>query len=251
MSYQATNLPQNMHYFFDRHGGVSQGKYTSLNASLRSQDSSENIFKNLEIVATHYKVSPTQLTILTQGVSNQAVYIDSPSQYQITADGMVTDKQHIILALRTADCAPILLYDVKHKIIGAAHAGWRGALRGIIDNTVSLMLSLNAETKHIAAAIGPCLQKETFVCQQDMYKEFITKDKNYNRFFTVQDNLHWLFDAENFCIYRLQQLGIENISASGINTYTDENYFSYRRNCHQNLVSIPRDFPSHLSTIML
>lgn len=251
MSYTAINLPANKHYFFDRHGGVSDGKYASLNASLRSLDSKENVFKNLKIAAAHYHQPLQNLTILVQGVSNHAVYIDQPSQYKLSADGMVTDKPGIILALRTADCAPLLFYDEKHQIIGAAHAGWRGVLRGVIENTLDLMLSLGAEKQHIAVAIGPCLQKNSFACQADMYQEFIRTDKNYQQFFAIQDDLHWLFDAEKFCIHRLKTYGITNIVASGINTYTDDDYFSYRRNCHQNLVSVPLDFPSHLSTIML
>ena len=251
MSYTADNLPQNKHYFFDRHGGVSRGKYASLNASLHSLDVCDNIFKNLEIAANHYRQPLQNLAILTQGVSNHAVYVAQPSQYQISADGMVTNKSDIILALRTADCAPILFYDHKNKIIGAAHAGWRGALHGIIENTLNLMLSLGAEKKHIAAAVGPCLQKISFFCQKDMYQEFLQTDSLYQKFFTIQDDIHWLFDAEKFCVHRLHEYGIESIEASGINTYTDENYFSYRRSCHQNLVTVPRDFPSHLSTIML
>jgi len=251
MSYSASNLPKEKHYFFDRHGGVSSGKYASLNASLRSLDTRENVFKNLEIVAAHYHQPLQNLNILIQGISSQAVYVEHPTQYKISADGMVTDKPNVILALRTADCAPILFYDDKNKIIGAAHAGWRGALRGIIENTLDLMISLGAEKQHIAAVIGPCLQKNSFACQSDMYREFLSADKNYQQFFTVQDDLHWLFDAEKFCVHRLNIYGIQNVQTSGINTYTDENYFSYRRNCHQNLVSAPLDFPSHLSTIML
>ena len=251
MSYLASNIPAPKHYFFDRHGGVSIGKYASLNASLLSLDAQENIYKNLELTAQHFNNSLNNINILIQGTTNQAVYIDTPSLFSITADGAVTNIPDIILTLRTADCAPILFYDQQNQVIGVAHAGWRGALYGIIENTLDLMCHHGAETKYIAAAIGPCLQKQSFECQKDMRDEFLNHDKSYQNFFTTKDEKHWLFDAENFCIYRLQEYGIQNISASHINTYTDADYFSYRRNCHQNLISAPKDYPSHLSTIVL
>lgn len=250
MSYTAPNIPDNKHFFFDRHGGVSTGKYASLNASIKSQDNRENIFQNLSLAAQHYNQPMQNLAILIQGVSNKAVYIDQPSQYEITADGMVTDKPEIILALRTADCAPVLFWDQKNNVIGAAHAGWRGALRGIIENTLDIMLQHGADKNNICAAIGPCLQYSSFICQQDMLQEFINTETKYQQFFTPCPE-GFLFDAENFIIQRLKKYGISNISASGINTYTDENYFSYRRNCHRNLIPVPLDFPTHLSTITL
>ncbi len=251
MSCTASNIPADKHLFFDRRGGFSTGKYHSLNFSLNSLDNRENIFKNIAIVANHFNQSEKNLNIMIQGVSNKAVYIEKPSQFQIEADGAVTDKANIILAIRTADCAPVLFYDGKHKVIGVSHAGWRGALYGIIENTLSLMLSYGAEKKTIAAAVGPCLQKTSFECQQDMIEKFLNINPNYQIFFTPQDERHWLFDAQAFCVHKLKTCGVDNIWTSNINTYTDDNYFSYRRNCHQKSVSQPKDFPSHLSTIML
>ena len=251
MSYSASNLPSGKHLFFDRHGGISDGKYAGLNTNQRSLDNPENIRQNLSIAAQHFNQPSANLCILTQGVSNHAVCINEPSQYQITADGMATGKANIILAIRTADCAPILFYDSKNQVIGAAHAGWRGALRGIIENTITQMLQLGAQQKFIAAAVGPCLQKQSFTCRQDMRQEFLSHNHTYKRFFTPKDSQHWLFDMQEFCIHRLQNCGITDISASNIDTYTNQNYFSYRRNCHQNLISAPRDYPTHLSTITL
>ena len=251
MSYFAPNIPLEKHCFFDRHGGVSKGIYDSLNMSICSQDDRENVLQNLNITAHYYTKDLSNLNIIKQGTTNKAIYIASPERYKTFADGAVTDQKNIILAIRTADCAPILFYDSNHQVIGVAHAGWRGALRGIIENTLDLMLSHGAKKQDIVAAIGPCLQKQSFECQQDMLQEFLTHNKEYGKFFTPADKKHWLFDAENFCTYRLKEYGISNISASHINTYTDENYFSYRRNCHQNLISVPFDYPTHLSTIML
>lgn len=251
MNYYAPNLPYSKHRFFTKRGGVSQGKYKALNASINSQDSNENIFNNLNLAAGYFGKTLKDLNILTQGISNQAIYISSPQQFMQKADGAVTDKSGIILALRTADCAPILFYDNHNEVIGVAHAGWRGALYGIIENTLDLMISRGAEKNKIAAAIGPCLQKKSFECQADMRQQFINIDPKYQRFFRKKDSKHWLFDAEKFCIHRLRKYGIQDICTSGIDTYNDSDYFSYRRSCHKHEVTVPLDFPSHLSTIML
>lgn len=251
MSYFAPNIPISNHCFFDRHGGTSQGIYDSLNMSIRSQDTPDNVWQNLNIAMHYYNKDLSNLNILKQGTTNKAIYIASPERYQTFADGAVTDKKGIVLAIRTADCAPVLFYDKEHQIIGVAHAGWRGALSGILENTLDIMLSLGAKPKTIAAAIGPCLQKESFECQKDMYDKFMQTESSYKKFFYPQDKTHWLFDAEKFCCERLLKYGLQNITTSGINTYTDTNYFSYRRNCHQNLIAVPFDYPTHLSTIML
>lgn len=251
MSCLADNIPTDKHLFFDRNGGVSTGKYDSLNVSLRSLDDKENIFKNIELAAQHFSKHADNINLLIQGVTNKVVYVENPSLFEIEADGAVTDKPNIILALRTADCAPILFYDADNHVIGVAHAGWRGALYGIIENTLNLMISHGAQREKIVVAIGPCLQKKSFECQQDMVQRFLETNSSYQSFFTQQKETSWLFALEDFCIYLLKRNGIKNIWSSKIDTYTDENYFSYRRNCHQNLISAPKDFPSHLSTIML
>ena len=105
---------------------------------------------------------------LNQGVSNTVVEANLPQQFTVTADGAVTANPNILLGIKTADCAPVLLADYKHGVIGAAHAGWRGAYRGVVENTVALMLRKGAELKDIAAAIGPCMQQASFEVQDDM-----------------------------------------------------------------------------------
>lgn len=251
MIYFAPNIPHSKHRFFTKHGGYSSEKYQGLNASINSLDSKININNNLQFVAEHFNKNLNNLNILTQGISNKAVYISSPQQFKEKADGAVTDKKEIILAIRTADCAPILFYDSHNQIIGAAHAGWRGALYGIIENTLKLMISIGADKTKISAAIGPCLQKPSFECRNDMLQEFLSINKKYKRFFKKKNNQQWLFDAEKFCVHRLKQFGIKDICTSKIDTYQDTDYFSYRRNCHNNLITSPLDFPTHLSTITL
>lgn len=253
MSYFAPNLPQEKHCFFGRLGGVSQGLYSSLNINAKSNDNIESIHKNQEIIANYYGLHRKDLLLINQGVSGHAEFANTVSQNQITADGIVTNQPNIVLCIGTADCAPVLFFDAHNNIIAAAHAGWRGALRGIVENTLEIMLRNGADRRTIAAAIGPCLQQATFETKSDMYQEFLDIDsQNQKYFISGKDEEHFLFDLETFVVDKLKSCGIQNISASGINTYTnEETYFSYRRNTHQKLINSPKDFPAHLSTITL
>lgn len=187
-----------------------------------------------------------------QGHTDKAVYVDRPSRYEIEADGVVTDRPGIILGITTADCMPVLLADEKHGVIGAAHAGWRGALAGVIENTVKVMLEKGAAVEDITAAAGPCLQKESFEVQNDMRNLFLDRDKDNERFFTPCAGERWLCDLEAFVRHRLDLIGIKNVSFSGIDTYTNpELYFSYRRCRHLGQIAVKDDFPIELSTIRL
>lgn len=248
--YLAPNLPQDKHAFFGRNGGVSEGIYASLNFNWRSQDKPENIETNLELIGKFYQLPGNRIMRPKQGHTATAVYIDTPSRYQIEADGVVTDRPDIVLGITTADCMSILLADYKHGIIAAVHAGWRGALQGVIENTVKIMLEKGADRDDIAAAAGPCLQKASFEVREDMRSLFVDQDSNNRRFFTPIGNDRYLCDLEAYARHRLHLLGIQNVSFSGIDTYTNpELYFSYRRCCHQGSIRQHADFPIQLSTI--
>lgn len=250
--YLAPNLPADKHAFFGRNGGVSEGVYASFNFNRKSRDKAENIEKNLELVGRFYGLPGSAVMRPRQGHTDKAVYVDRPSRYEIEADGAVTDRPGIILGITTADCMPVLLADEKHGVIGAAHAGWRGALAGVIENTVKIMLERGAKAEDIAAAAGPCLQKESFEVQNDMRDLFIARDKDNERFFTPRGEGRWFFDPEAYVRRRLELIGIKNVSFSGIDTYTNpELYFSYRRCRHQGQIAAKDDFPIELSTIRL
>ncbi len=253
MTYQAPNIPSEKHCFFGRRGGVSTGRFDSLNCNIRGSDSMENIRQNLQIIAERFHSDISQMCLINQGVTNHAVYIETPSLYEITADGLVTDKKGLILSIKTADCCPVLLADYKNGIIGAAHAGWRGALRGIVENTLKIMLDKGAEKQNISAALGPCLQQPSFEAGEDMLEEFIRVNKNYQTYFSAgQRKNHYQFNLERFVVDRLREYGITDISASGIDTYANEQeYFSFRRETHKALTFKKGDFPNHLSTITL
>lgn len=253
MSYKAENLPQDKHIFLGRQGGVSSGKYASLNIRARSLDRPENIAQNRKIAAQKLGLEPKQVMILCQSASTDVVEVDTASQDQIKADGMVCTTPGIALSIGTADCLPILLADYKHGVIGAAHAGWRGAVRGVIENTVRLMLQKGAVLNDIAAALGPCIQQKSFEVGAEVRAECVSISADYAHFFASgKDPEHFWFDLEGLSRHRLEQLGITNITASGIDTYTDEeNYFSFRRDTHQGNVTAPRDFGGHISLIKL
>lgn len=140
MSWNAPNLPADKHRFFDRHGGVSNGRYESLNVNRKSADAPENIRQNINIAAGTFGMAAAAAAFPCQGVTGHAEYTDAPSLYRIEADGFVTDRPGILLGITTADCVPVLFADFKNGVIGAAHAGWRGAVRGIMENTLALML---------------------------------------------------------------------------------------------------------------
>ena len=250
--YLAPNLPADRHAFFGRNGGVSEGIYASFNFNRKSRDKAENIEKNLELVGRFYGLPGNAVMRPCQGHTDKAVYVDRPSRYEIEADGVVTDRPGIILGITTADCMPVLLADEKHGVIGAAHAGWRGALAGVIENTAKVMLEKGAAVEDITAAAGHCLQKESFEVQNDMRNLFLDRDKDNERFFTPCAGERWLCDLEAFVRHRLDLIGIKNVSFSGIDTYTNpELYFSYRRCRHLGQIAVKDDIPIELSPIRL
>jgi len=253
MSYKANNLPTEKHCFFGSDGGVSKGKYTSLNTNLSSNDNKDDLQRNFEIISGYFGKKNSDMFTLRQSVSDIAVYADKPSWFTIAADGVVTTDKKILLGIKTADCAPVLLADYSHGVIGAAHAGWRGAAKGIIENVVKLMVEKGADVKNIAAAIGPCMQQASFEVQDDMRTVFINLDKNNSTYFTDgKDEHHYYFDLSGYVESRLRAIGVCNIDNSGIDTYPlQSGYFSYRRNTHLNLIEQPRDYPTQYSCICL
>ena len=253
MVWLSPNLNPRKHCFFGRLGGVSQGRYLSLNLNSRSSDDPEHIRQNYQIIASHYGLDTSRFLRLNQNVSADVVFVDSPSMNQITADGAVTTTKDIILSIGTADCAPVLFADTLHGVIGAAHGGWRGAFSGIIENTVSLMLRHGAQTGSIAAAIGPCIQQPSFEMGAEVFAQFMAQSADNAAYFIPSPRAgHYLFDLSGYIHNKLLNLGVSNVINSGIDTYTDTlHWFSYRRDTHQGLITKPHDFPVELSTIIL
>lgn len=253
MGWQANNLKKDRHYFFGSVGGVSAGKYTSLNANTKSCDDVSLLMQNLQIIAKKVGLEKDCLVLLNQGVSNKAVYVEEPSCDTIVADGIVTTKKGIALCIRTADCAPVLFEDRKNGVIGVAHAGWRGAFKGILENVVNLMIEKGAKAEDINAAIGPCIMQKSYEVDLNFYNQFIEQSLQNKRYFVVskKDN-YFYFDLPRYCLDCLKMLGIKNVEISNIDTYEQKNeYFSFRRFTHMGLVGKPRDFPTQVSIITL
>ena len=253
MTWQANNLDKSKHCFFGSFGGVSKGKYASLNANTKSCDDKECLMVNLQRIASKVGLDKENLVLLNQGVSNTAVYIEDANWDRVVADGTVTKKKGIGLCIRTADCAPVLFEDRKNGVVGAAHAGWRGAFKGIIENVIKLMIENGAELKSIKAAIGPCVMQKSYEVDISFYNQFLEQSQNNKKYFiTGKREGYFYFDLPGYCLDRLKKAGIENIEVSYLDTYTLENeYFSFRRFTHKGLVEGPRDFPNQVSVITL
>ncbi len=253
MSYGAENLDSKKHCFFGAEGGVSQGKYASLNMNLFSLDKRENVWRNFRIATAVLGKKVDDLFLTRQGVTANVVFADEQQLFKTYADGAVTTNPRIVLGVKTADCAPVLMADYKHGVIGVAHAGWRGAYKGVVENTVSLMLEKGAKVEDIAAAIGPCMQQKSFEVQADMRDILLAQSaENEKYFINGVDERHFNFDLSGYVEDKLKCLNINNVINSQIDTYPPENgYFSFRRNTHLGLINEPNDYPTQYSFICL
>jgi len=245
----AENLINIDHCFFSKLGGNSSKIYESLNCGRGSNDLIKNINSNLKTVADYYGLSPTQITTLYQTHSNKSLLLNKKilnNNYQY--DGIVTNQKNIILSILTADCAPILFYDYKKIIIGACHVGWRGALSGIIKNTLKNMIILGSKSKNIRCAIGPCIGQNSYSVKKEFYHSFVFKNKKNYKFFKKLGSNNYLFSLESFILNQLKLLGIENIHSINIDTFAEEDLcYSYRRS----ILKKENDYGRMISTIVI
>jgi YfiH family protein len=220
------------HGFFTRRGGVSSGPFASLNCSLSGQDDRAAVLENRGRVADTLGVARGSLVGCTQVHGTEVVAVEAPWQPGAgpRADAMVTDRPGLALGIVTADCAPVLFADVEAGIAGAAHAGWRGAVAGVLEATVAAMLRLGGRPERIVAAIGPCVGQESYEVAADLRDAVLARDALDARFFAegVRPG-HWQFDLSGYCAARLSAAGVTAV-ATGIDTLVDEaRFFSHRR----------------------
>ena len=215
------------HGFFGKIGGKSTGLYASLNCSDYVGDSRENVQSNLDIAKNFLTSEPNaKLITLKQIHSNICIEVTNDSTSGIEADAMVTKERNIAIGILTADCAPVLFFDPQKSIIGAAHAGWRGAVGGVIESTIKKMRECGSNLNDIFAAIGPCIGKNSYEIDDDFKRNFSGSGEC---FCLVNHRIH--FDLPKFCRKRLIESGIKeaNIETIDIDTYANcGNYFSYR-----------------------
>lgn len=223
------------HGFFTRHGGVSEGIYASLNCGAGSRDIAENVAENRRRVAKRLG-SPDHLVTPYQFHSAEVVVAEEPWSRENAprADAVVTARPGLAIGVSTADCVPVLLADRNAKIVGAAHAGWRGARAGVLEATISAMQRLGASCSTITAAIGPAISQAAYEVGEDFEQHFISENAKNGRFFSRGEAAaqpH--FDLTGYVAWRLRHAGIANIDDVEICTYADEDrFFSYRRATH-------------------
>lgn len=222
------------HGFLGRRGGVSTGLYASLNVGLGSGDDRAAVIENRRR-AREAVLAGAQLVSLHQIHSATVVTATAPwpDDARPHADGMVTDQPGLLLGILTADCVPVLFADIERDIVGAAHAGWKGALGGVTDNVIAAMIALGARREKIVTTIGPCIGRASYEVSDDFSKTFEGADSANERFFAGGKAGHHYFDIEAYVIHRLSAAGITRIDPLGLDTYADpQRFFSYRRTCH-------------------
>lgn len=219
------------HGFFTRQGGVSTGAYASLNCSLSGGDDRNAVLENRARALR--AIGADRLVGLMQVHGADVVEVNEPWEPGAgpRADAMVTKQPGIALGVITADCAPILLADRQAGVVGAAHAGWRGAVAGVIEATVSAMIELGADAGRITAAIGPCIAQGSYEVGTDVHHAVVSRDADHAHCLAPgRRDAHWQFDLAGYCVARLAGSGIRSIATLGVDTAADEQrFFSHRR----------------------
>jgi YfiH family protein len=229
------------HGFLGRRGGVSKGVIAGLNIGHGAEDVAEAIAENRRR-AVAAVLPGAQLATVYQVHSPDVVEVRVPWPHdeRPRADGMVTDRPGLLLGVVTADCAPVLFVDREAGVIGAAHAGWRGAHSGVLENTVAALAGLGAERGRIVAAIGPAIAQPSYEVDANFHENFGPEDEE---FFVPGRSGHWQFDLEGYIARRLREAGIGTVQRLGLDTYADpERFFSYRRATHRGEPTYGRQF---------
>jgi YfiH family protein len=243
-------VPGLRHAFFTRAGGVSDGIYESLNGGIGSNDDPEKVVENRRRMAEAMGVAPTHFLSVHQTHSPDVVVASGPWQgaARPRADAIVTRTEGLAIGASAADCGPILLADPNARVIGAAHAGWKGALSGILESTVDAMEKLGAERNGIVAAIGPLIRQQNYEVGNEFVERFIEADAGNALFFLpAARERHAMFDLAGFIRLRLENAGVLVIDDTGLDTYSDPRFYSYRRSVHRN----EPDYGRHVHSIAL
>src|SRR5215471_13364338 len=239
------------HGFFTRAGGVSRGCYESLNGGVGSNDAPAHVAENRARMAAAAGVSPERLISAYQIHSPAVVTVDAPwdANARPKADAIVTRASGLAIAVSTADCGPILFADAQAGVIGAAHAGWRGALSGVAEATIAAMEHCGAERARIVAALGPMIRQPNYEVGPEFVARFTAERGTHERFFRPSPRPdHALFDLPGYIGARLRTAGIDRVEDLGHCTYAEEaRFFSYRRSTHRR----ETDYGRHINAIAL
>jgi YfiH family protein len=239
------------HAFFTREGGVSGGIYESLNGGVGSRDDAAHVGENRARMAASLGVVPDRFLTVYQVHSPTVIVAETPWSHEARprADAIVTRMRDLAIGVTTADCGPVLFADPTAHVIGTAHAGWRGALTGVIEATLDAMERLGAKRRNIRAAIGPMIRQQNYEVGPDLIERFAAEDGASSRFFapTARDG-HAQFDLGGYVATRLERAGVDQIDDLGLCTYADPaRFYSYRRVSHR----AEPDYGRHVNAIVL
>ncbi|WP_424628033.1 peptidoglycan editing factor PgeF [Bradyrhizobium sp. SYSU BS000235] len=227
-------VPGLRHAFFTREGGVSDGIYASLNGGVGSKDNPAHVAENRRRMAEELKVGPAHFLTAFQVHSPDVVTVTDPWETRPHADAMVTKTPGLALGVSAADCGPILFVDPQARVIGAAHSGWKGAIGGVLESTISAMEGLGAARSNIISAIGPLIRQQNYEVGAEFVARFVEADADNAAFFVPSSRAnHSMFDLAGYIRRRLERAGILMIDDVDVCTYADERMFSYRRSVHR------------------
>ena len=246
---RAVSLGRLPHGFLGRRGGVSVGECAGLNVGYGSKDDREAIAGNRRLAIAAI-LADAELATVHQVHSAEVVVAGAPwpQDERPRADAMVTDTPNLLLGILTADCAPVLFADHRAVVVGAAHAGWRGAFGGVTDATIEAMERLGARREHIHAAVGPCIAQPSYEVDDAFRVRFLDSDPDNGRFFIAGAAGKPHFDLEAYVVHRLIAAGIEEVEALNLDTYADpDRFFSFRRATHRG----EADYGRQLSAIAI
>jgi YfiH family protein len=246
---RAISLGDFPHGFLGRRGGVSTGELAGLNVGYGSKDDREAIAGNRRL-AVAALLPEAELATVHQIHSAEALHVQRawPQDQRPRADAMVTDTPNLLLGILTADCAPVLFADHRAVVVGAAHAGWRGALAGVTDATIAAMERLGARRENIHAAVGPCIGQPSYEVDEAFRARFLEHDPDNARFFVPGEGGKPHFDLEAYVVHRLLAVGIDEVEALNLDTYSNaDRFYSYRRSTHRG----EADYGRQLSAIAI
>ncbi len=229
------------HGFFTRNGGASSGIFAGLNCGYGSSDQSEIVAINRARVAEAMGVPDANLISLHQTHSATALAVTGPLTTRPEADAMVTATKGLALGILTADCQPVLFADASAGVIGAAHAGWKGAKDGVLEATLSAMQDMGATRGNIVAVIGPCISQSAYEVGPEFFEQFTDDDPQTRRFFANGRGDRMLFDLPSYGLWRLRAAGVGHAEWCGQCTYAQpDRFYSYRRTTHENAADYGR-----------
>ena len=237
------------HCFFSKNGGVSKNIYNSLNCGLGSNVEKNNILDNMSIVSKKIGINKDNLFTMHQTHSNKVKIIDESNIniQRINADALITRIKDIGISVLTADCVPILIYEKVNHTIACVHAGWRGAVNGIIENTLNQIIDMNKDNK-IYIAVGPCISTKNYEVGKEFYDQFIQENKKNETFFLSMQNNKFLFDLRKYVNFKITKFDIKNVENIDLDTYAEEEkFFSFRRSRQLG----EKDYGRCISTIRL